>query len=141
MGRAEWYRGGTHWEKHVHGGSHSTLVLWPPKQGIRWQQTWPKAVRVRPGETYRGSVWGEAVAANGASYLALEFSDTDYQPLLTVKSDALASDAGWQQLSLVATVPDRRNGSGSFSMVKVAEEPSGTTMLKSSSCLREGLQK
>lgn len=90
-GRAEWYRAGTHWEKHVHSGSHAALVLWPPKQGIRWQQTWPKAVRVRPGETYRGSVWGEAVAANGESYMALEFSDTDYQPLLTMKSDALAS--------------------------------------------------
>ncbi len=105
-GRVEWYRAGTHWEKHVHSGRRAALVLWPPKQGIRWQQTWPKAVRVVPGERYRASVWGKAVAADGLSYLALEFSDTDYEPVRTVKSDALASDAGWQQLSLQETVPD-----------------------------------
>ena len=105
-GRAEWYRAGTHWEKHVRAGRHSALVLWPPKQGLEWQQTWPKAVRVRPGEKYRGSVWGQAVATTGASYLAVEFSGTDYRPVLTAKSAALVSDAAWQRLAVDATAPE-----------------------------------
>jgi len=104
-GRAERYRGGTHWEKHAKTGTHSALVLWPPEQGIEWQQTWPKAVRVRPGQKYRGSVWAKP-AATGESCLALEFSDTDYRPLLTAKSDPAASDAGWQRLSVEASAPE-----------------------------------
>ncbi len=105
-GRAEWYRAGTHWEKHVRTGRHSVLVLWPPKQGLDWQQIWPQAVRVRSGEKYRGSVWGKAVAATGGGYLALELSDTDYQPVLETKSAALTADGTWQQLSVEAAVPD-----------------------------------
>lgn len=105
-GRAEWYRVGTHWEKHVRTGRQSALLLWPPKQGLQWEQIWPKAVRVRPGERYRGSVWGQAVAATGGSYLALELSDTDYQPVLVTKSAALTADGTWQQLSAEAAVPD-----------------------------------
>ena len=106
-GRAEWYRAGTHWEKHARTGRRSALILWPPKKGLQWQQTWPKAVRVRPGEKYRGSVWGKAVATAGASYLALEFSDTDYRPVLVVKSDALVANGEWQRLSVEMPVPEK----------------------------------
>lgn len=106
-GRAEWYRAGTHWEKHVRTGRYSTLALWPPKPGLDWQQTWPQAVRVRPGEQYRACVWGKAVATTGGSCLAVEFSDTDYQPILTVKTTALTPDGTWQRLGLDAAAPDR----------------------------------
>ncbi len=105
-GRAEWYRAGTHWEKHVRTGRQSALVLWPPKLGLDWQQTWPKAVRVRPGEEYRASVWGKAVAMTGGSYLAVAFSDTDYRPIVVTKSAVLTADGAWQQLSVDAEVPD-----------------------------------
>jgi hypothetical protein len=105
MGRAEWYRAGTHWEKHVRTGRHSALVLWPPKPGLEWQQTWPKAVRVRPGERYRSSVWGKAAATTGGSFLAVEFSNNDYHPILVAKSAELVSGAGWQRLSVDATIP------------------------------------
>lgn len=105
VGRAEWYRAGTHWEKHVHSGSHSLLLLWPPKKGIQWQQTWPKALRVRPGEAYRGSVWAQGTGASGAAYVALEFSDTNYQPVHTAKSSPLGSEPGCQRLSVEATAP------------------------------------
>jgi hypothetical protein len=105
-GRAEWYRAGTHWERHVRTGRHSALVLWPPKQGLEWQQVWPKAIRVQPGEKYRASVWGKVAATTGGSYLALEFSGTDYAPIVVAKSPALISDGQWQQLSVGATVPE-----------------------------------
>jgi hypothetical protein len=108
MGRADWYRAGTHYgEKHVRTGGHSALLLWPPKSGLEWQQTWPQAVKVRPGEKYRGSVWGQAVATAPASYLALEFSDTCYQPVSRANSASLTSGAGWQQLSVDASVPEK----------------------------------
>ncbi len=101
VGRAEWYRRGTHWEKLVHSGNRSLLVLWPPKKGIQWQQTWPKAVRVGPGETYRGSVW----ARGTVGHLALEFSDTNYQAVHTAKSGPLAGSTGWQRLTVEASTP------------------------------------
>lgn len=103
-GRAEWYRAGTHFERHVRTGKYSLLLLWPPKKGLEWQQTWSKAIRVRPGEGYRGSAWGNA-AATAVHYLALEFSGTDYEPLLRAKSSPLTGAAGWQQLSVDAEVP------------------------------------
>jgi hypothetical protein len=106
IGRAEWYRAGTHWENCVRTGRYSALVLWPPAKGVQWQQTWPKAVRVRPGEKYRGSVWAMAAATPGASWLALEFSDTDYRCVLSVKSAVLASGADWQRLTAEASVPE-----------------------------------
>jgi hypothetical protein len=106
-GRAEWYRARTHWENHVHTGNRSLLILWPPKKGLQWQQTWPKAIRVRPGEEYHGSVWGKAIATEGPCYLALEFADTDYRPLLVAKSDPLATSGQWQRLSVEASVPEK----------------------------------
>ena len=87
-------------------GRQSALVLWPPKLGLDWQQTWPNAVRVRPGEKYRASVWGKAAATTGGSYLAVEFSDTDYRPILVTKSAVLTTDGAWQQLSVDAAAPD-----------------------------------
>lgn len=106
-GRAEWYRAGTHWEKHVRTGNRSLLILWPPKKGLQWQQTWPRAIRVRPGEKYRGSVWGKAAATEGPSHLALELADTDYRPVLTAKSDPLAANGQWQRLSIETPVPEK----------------------------------
>ena len=70
-GRAEWYRAGTHFERHVRTGKYSMLLLWPPKRGLEWQQTWPKAIRVRPGETTGGSAWVKA-AATGSRYIVLD---------------------------------------------------------------------
>jgi hypothetical protein len=106
LGRAEWYRAGTHWESYVRTGRYSVLLLWSAKKGLEWQQTWPKAVKVRPGEKYCGSVWGKGASTTGASYLVLEFSDSDYQPVLRAKSGSLISDAGWQRLAVSAQVPE-----------------------------------
>jgi hypothetical protein len=106
MGRAEWYRAGTHWEKHVRSGQYSVLTLWSPSKGLEWRQTWRRAIRVRPGEKYRGSVWAQASGATGANYLALEFCDTSCQPMTTVKSESLTSDAAWKQVSIEAKAPD-----------------------------------
>ncbi|MCD6350926.1 MAG: hypothetical protein J7M26_02305, partial [Armatimonadetes bacterium] len=57
IGRARRYRAGWHWERHVRLGAWSVLLLWAPKKGLEWKQTWPKATRVRPGEKYRLTVW------------------------------------------------------------------------------------
>ena len=105
-GRAEWYRAGTHWEKHVRSGQHSALVLWPPAKGIEWRQTWRRAIRIRLGEKYVGSAWVQAGAGTGAIHLALEFSDNAYQPVNTVKSAAAGGAGGWRRLSAEAAAPE-----------------------------------
>jgi hypothetical protein len=105
-GRAEWYRAGTHWEKHVHTGQYSALILWSPKKGLEWRQAWRRAIRVRPGEKYGVSVWVQTSAATGANYLALEFSNNAYQPITTARSESVTADAGWRQLTVEAAAPE-----------------------------------
>ncbi len=107
LGRAEWYRAGTHWEKFVRTASRSVLILWPPKKGLDWRQTWPAAVRVRPGERYRASAWVRDKGATGSTYCALEFYDADYKPLAMAKSASCAGDSDWRELSVEARAPDK----------------------------------
>jgi hypothetical protein len=105
-GRAEWYRAGTHWEKHVRSGQSSVLLLWAPGKGMEWRQTWRRAIQVRPGEKYNGSVWIQKSAGADEIHLALEFSDHAYQPMSLVKSAAIGGADGWRQTSVEATAPE-----------------------------------
>lgn len=106
-GRAELYRAGTHWEKHVHTGQYSALLLWAPAQGLEWRQTWRRAMRVRPGERYHAAVWARGSAATGVCGVALEFYDTAYKPLNAVRSESISGTGAWAQLSVDATAPER----------------------------------
>jgi hypothetical protein len=103
--RAEWYRAGTHWDKPVKTGARSALILWAPQKGLEWRQTWRRAVPVNPGETYRATVWLKARAVTGATWLAVQFSDTAYKPVSDVKSELVKSDCDWKKLSVETTVP------------------------------------
>lgn len=107
LGRAERYRAGTHFERHVRDGEFSVLILRAPAGGLEWRPTWRRAVLVRPSESYRGSAWVETRAATGSTHLALEFYDATYRPLTRVRSDSASGDTPWRQLSVEATVPDR----------------------------------
>ena len=104
-GRAEWYRAGTHWDRPVKSGQRSTLLLWSPQKGLEWRQTWRRAVPVNAGETYRAAVWVKTRAATGATWFALQFSDTAYQSAGDAKSEVAKGDGEWQKLSLEANVP------------------------------------
>ncbi|MCX7006791.1 MAG: hypothetical protein NTY53_06020 [Kiritimatiellaeota bacterium] len=104
-GRAEWYRAGIHWDKPVRTGQHSALLLWTPPAGLEWRQTWRRAVPVNAGETYRAAVWVKARAATGATWLALQFSDTAYEPVSVAKSEVVKTDCDWKKLSLETVVP------------------------------------
>jgi hypothetical protein len=104
-GRAEWYRAGTHWDKLVRTGKQSAMILWTPKKGLEWRQTWRRAVAVKPGETYRAAVWIKTRAATGATWFALQFCDTTYKPVTNTKSEAVNGDSEWKKLSLEANAP------------------------------------
>ncbi|OGV67707.1 MAG: hypothetical protein A2283_15710 [Lentisphaerae bacterium RIFOXYA12_FULL_48_11] len=104
-GRAEWYRAGTHWEKHVKTGQCSTMILWAPSKGLEWQQAWPKAIKVNPGEKYQGSVWVKASGKPQGNWITLEFSDMNYKPVYTAKSKPCSIESKWQQLSVEVAVP------------------------------------
>ncbi len=106
LGRAELYRARTHFERHTHQGEFSVLLLRTPAAGLEWRPTWRRAIRVEPGQTYRGSAWVETRAATGSTCLALQFYDAAYRPLSRVQSTALAGDTAWRQVSVVARVPD-----------------------------------
>lgn len=107
LGRAEQYRRGTHFERHVHQGEHSLLVLRAPKAGLEWRPTWRRAVRVEPGEKLRATAWAETRAATGATCVILEFYDAAYRPLMRVPSESLAGDTAWRSLAVEAAAPDR----------------------------------
>ncbi len=104
-GRAEWYRAGTHWDKPVKKGERSAMVLWAPEKGIEWRQTWRRALRVNPGETYRASVWVKSRTEKGGSHLTLELSDTNYHAIAQPKSLEATGNADWTELKLDATIP------------------------------------
>jgi hypothetical protein len=104
-GRAEWYRAGTHWDKPVKSGQRSLLVLWAPRDGIEWRQTWRCAQRVTPGERYRGEAWVKTRTDSGAAWAALEFSNAAYQPVQRFCTAKLTGDSGWKQLTIEAEVP------------------------------------
>ena len=105
VGRAEWYVAGTHWDKPVKSGQRSVLLLWAPAKGLEWRQTWRHALHVNSGERYRGTVWIKTRAAKGAAWLALQFCNTAYETVDTVKSGPLKSDGEWQQVMVEARVP------------------------------------
>lgn len=104
-GRAEWYRAGTHWDKPVKTGGRSAMILWAPPMGLEWRQSWRRAVRVEAGETYRGAARVKTRAATGATWLALQFSDTAYQPIVDARSEVVKADTEWRTLSVEATAP------------------------------------
>ncbi|MCP4645218.1 MAG: hypothetical protein GY851_32550 [bacterium] len=104
-GRAEWYRAGTHWGRQTYSGSRSLLLLWAPEAGLEWRQTWPKAIRVRAGEQYRGTVWAKARNAGDGAHFGLQFSDGAYKVVAVETCPVVAEDAGWHQLSVEAVVP------------------------------------
>lgn len=106
-GRAEWYRAGTHWEKHVRGGQYAALLLWAPAKGLEWRQTWRRAICVQPGATYRAAAWVQASAGSADCHVGLEFSDAAYQPLVTATSQPLAGAVGWTRLSADAAAPEQ----------------------------------
>jgi hypothetical protein len=105
IGRAEWYRMGTHWEKHVRTGRRSALILWAPKKGIEWRQTWRKAIRVQEGERYKLSCWVETRGATGRSFAALEFYDGAYRPILRAESESVVGDTAWRKIEVESESP------------------------------------
>lgn len=107
VGRAEWYRVGTHWARHVHGGERSLLLLWAPEKGLEWRQSWPRAVRVRPGERYECIGWVECKGTGGEAALGVRIADTDYRALGTVWGERATGDTGWRQVRVEVTVPER----------------------------------
>ena len=106
-GRAECYRAGTHWTRHVHGGERSLLLLWAPEKGLEWRQTWPRAVRVRPGERYQGSAWVESRCAGGEAWIGVQCADTDYRVLGTERCPPIVGETDWHQMRFEVTVPER----------------------------------
>ena len=104
-GRAKWYRAGTHWEKHVKTGKRSVLILWAPKSGIEWRQTWRRAIRVRDGERYKLSCWIETRGATGRSFVALEFYDGAYNPISRSESESVAGDIAWRKIEVESEPP------------------------------------
>jgi hypothetical protein len=105
LGRADYYRMGTHFERHVHQGQHSLLVLRTPAAGLEWRPTWRHAARVEPGQRYRASAWVNAIAATGTTCVALEFYDAAYHVLTRVPSASVAGDTAWRSLTVEAEAP------------------------------------
>ena len=104
-GRAEWYRAGTHWDKPVKQGARSAMVLWAPEKGIEWRQTWRRALRVNPGESYRASAWVKSRTEKGSSHLTLELCDTSYHAIAQPKSQPANGKGDWTELQLETTIP------------------------------------
>lgn len=107
QGRAEWYRAGTHWDKPVKAGARSAMVLWAPERGIEWRQTWRRATRVQPGETYRASAWVKSRTEQGGSSLALEIADNEYHTLARPVSVRVEGRGEWTEMKVEMVVPDR----------------------------------
>ncbi|MBI5819556.1 MAG: hypothetical protein HZA88_11270 [Verrucomicrobia bacterium] len=105
VGRAEWYRAGMHWDKPVKTGKRSAMILWAPQKSLEWRQTWRRAVPVKKGETYRGATWIKTRAATGATWFALQFYDTAYQPVSDARSEVVKTDSDWRKLSVEANAP------------------------------------
>lgn len=104
-GRAEWYRAGTHWDKPVKTGKRSAMILWAPQKGLEWRQTWRRALQVKEGETYRSTVWVKTRATTGATWFALQFYDTAYQPVGTTKSEVAKAGDEWRKLLVETRAP------------------------------------
>jgi len=104
-GRAVRYRAGTHFDRPIRSGKNSTLMLWAPQKGLEWRQTWRRALPVNAGETYHGAAWVKTRAATGATWLALQFSDTAYQPISSAKSEVVRGDNEWKKLVVEAKAP------------------------------------
>ena len=105
LGRAEW-EGKINRNRDVaHSGRYSAKMMWTPKKGIEWRQTWCSSLEVRPGQKYRCSCWAKTRKATGDSYLAIYFCRGDYQFMGTKKSRPLSGTTDWQKLSFDFTVP------------------------------------
>ncbi|MCX7826074.1 MAG: hypothetical protein N2689_11020 [Verrucomicrobiae bacterium] len=104
-GRAEWYRVGTHFEKHVRTGRYSVLIFCAPTKGLEWRPTWRRAIRISEGGRCRVSVWAKTRAAAGTTCLALEFYNAAYQPISRVCSESLSGDQEWRLLCVEAAAP------------------------------------
>ncbi|MBU4460422.1 MAG: hypothetical protein KJ579_07640, partial [Verrucomicrobia bacterium] len=104
-GRAEWYRAGTHWDKPVKTGGRSAMILWAPPKGLEWRQSWRRATPVEAGAVYRGTASVLTRAATGATWLALQFFDTAYLPMVDAKSEIVKADTGWRELSVDTPAP------------------------------------
>lgn len=104
-GRAEWYLAGTHWDRPVRSGQRSAHMRWAPQSGLEWRQTWRQAVRVQPGESYRGAAWVKTRTDSGSAAVLLEFYNAAYLAVGRLSSPPLAGDHEWRQLSIESTVP------------------------------------
>ena len=104
-GRAEWYRAGTHWDRPVRSGQRSLLMLWAPASGLEWRQTWRQALRVNPGEIYRGTAWVKTRANAGFAEVALEFYGVDYLSVGRTSSPPLEGYNEWKELLVEAATP------------------------------------
>ncbi|HIE54746.1 MAG TPA: hypothetical protein EYP90_06145, partial [Chromatiaceae bacterium] len=104
VGRAYRYRAGTHWERHVRTGEFSVLILWAPKAGIEWRQTWRRAIPTKPGQRLRLSCWVKT-KASGRTFIAIEFYDAAYKPISRAESRPLSGDNNWTKLDVEAIAP------------------------------------
>ncbi|MBM3476027.1 MAG: hypothetical protein FJX75_22385 [Armatimonadetes bacterium] len=107
VGRAEWYASGTHWGSNARTGRHCVLLLWAPgENGLEWRQTWPQAIKVRPGDRYDCSAWIRTRSAGGVAYLAVQVADTDYSEIAVVKSQPVSDAPAWQESHVEVRVPE-----------------------------------
>ncbi len=87
-------------------GRRSLKLMWAPKKGLEWRQTWPAALFVRPGERYRARAWLKTVDATGKSGLALQFARRNADAVTTAESGSVEGTSDWVQLTVEAAVPE-----------------------------------
>ena len=86
-------------------GRRSLKLMWAPKRGLEWRQTWPAALFVEPGHRYRAAVWLKTVDATGKSGVALQFARRNAEAVTIVESKSVDGTSDWVQLAVEAAVP------------------------------------
>lgn len=89
----------------TYSGSRSLKMMWAPKEGLEWRQTWPAALWVTPGEHYQASAWVKTVDATGETFLALEFYKRYTDVVSVAKSASVDGTREWSQLVIETEVP------------------------------------
>jgi hypothetical protein len=87
-------------------GRRSLKLMWAPKKGLEWRQTWPCALFAKPGEQYRARVWLRTVDAAGQSGVALQFARRNAEIVTTVEGKSVGGTSDWVQLAVEAAVPE-----------------------------------
>ena len=108
-GCTEWYRKGTHFDHSmVKTGVRSVLLLWAPKTGLTWCQTWRRALSVKKGERYESSAWAYAKNAAGHFRIELETADANYCVRTIVQNENTPlKNERWVRLKVSLDIPEK----------------------------------